>query len=145
MAFCECCVKSIVGSITHLKRHGCSECHLKKYKAPQTTPKISQALIKDNKCISHEKNVFAAELKMTMFLHEPKFVHSICPDSPLAKDIKCSRTKATALTNTCLAKESIEVFQKQLNESGGFYSVIIDERTDISTKIISCSCYTFLP
>ncbi|KAG5866720.1 hypothetical protein JTB14_023863 [Gonioctena quinquepunctata] len=55
----------------------------------------------------------------------PKLIRSCDPDS---------RTKSTAITNECLAAESQEVLLKDLEESGGFYSLIIDETTDVSTK-----------
>lgn len=144
VAFCQCCSTTIVGSITHIKRHGASEKHLKNLKRIQSTPKLI-TFMKDDKKILHQRNVYASELKLTMFLHEhnlpfllmehlPKFLCSVCPDSAIAKDINCSRTKATTLTTECLAKESLEILRKHLTLSGNIYSLIIDETTDVSTK-----------
>lgn len=52
----------------------------------------------------------------------------------IAKNINCGRTKATAITNNCLAIEQLEVLQKIFSEENSYYSIIIDETTDVSTK-----------
>jgi len=48
--------------------------------------------------------------------------------------INCSRTKAIAITSECLAKEQLEVLQKDVLEEKCYYSIIIDEATDVSIK-----------
>lgn len=53
--------------------------------------------------------------------------------SNIAKNINCGRTKATVITNECLAKEQLEVLQRVFLEEC-YYSIIIDETTDVSTK-----------
>lgn len=87
-----------------------------------------------------------AELKMIMFLHEhnltfllmehlPSFVRSVCPDLKIAENIKCSRTKATAITKDCLALEAKEEICRLVkNNSLIIYSLIIDEITNIGTE-----------
>lgn len=44
--------------------------------------------------------------------HLPCLLTSVCPDSTIAKQIKCGRTKATALTKDCIAKEHISILKK---------------------------------
>ncbi|EEZ98954.1 hypothetical protein TcasGA2_TC004808 [Tribolium castaneum] len=81
--------------------------------------------------------------------HIPSLLRSVCPDSAIVKDIKCSRTKATAITNECMALESLECLQKHLQESGNTFSLIIDETTDVSVKkslaIVIRYCFNNLP
>lgn len=144
-AFCQCCTTVIMGSLTHLKRHETSEKHRNNYKKVQSTPKI-QTFLKDDRKLLHQKQVHESELKLVMFLHEhnlpflimehlPKLLKSVCPDSNIAKDIACSRTKATELTNNVLAKESLKSFTSELNKgSNGMFSLIVDETTDTSVK-----------
>ncbi|KAJ8941791.1 hypothetical protein NQ314_010279 [Rhamnusium bicolor] len=64
--------------------------------------------------------------------HLPKLITHICPDSEVAKSLKCSRTKATSLTKYCLAKEQLEIISRKLKQTK--FSLILDETTDISTE-----------
>lgn len=142
--FCKTCRVTIAGSSTHLRRHSQSKKHINHTKKSRFSQKID-SFVQDQKKIQHKENVFAAELKLSMFLHEhnlpfllmdhlPKLIYSVCPDSSIAKDIECGRTKVTAITNECLATESLSILLNSLRASGGFYSLIVDETTDTSTK-----------
>lgn len=138
---CVVCDRNITGGITHLKRHERCGVHLKRLRSASNTPKVETYISNEPK----EKNfqlVKEAELKLTMFLNEhnlpfqlmdhlPDFIRSICPDSNIAKLIKCGRTKATAITRDCLAKEQISIIVEKLKSN--VYSLIIDETTDVST------------
>ncbi|KAJ8928480.1 hypothetical protein NQ314_018961 [Rhamnusium bicolor] len=64
--------------------------------------------------------------------HLPKLIRHICPDSEVAKSLKCSRTKATSLTKYRLAKEQLEIISRKLKQTK--FSLILDETTDISTE-----------
>lgn len=142
--FCVTCKMKLVGSITHLERHSQSNKHKKKYEIGKTYPKI-QTFVENTSQMTLNKNVYSAELKLVMFLHEhnlpfllmehlPRLICSVCPDSHIAKNIPCSRTKATAITNECLAKEQLESLQRVFVNEDRYYSVIIDETTDVATK-----------
>lgn len=66
--------------------------------------------------------------------HLPKLICSVCLDSLIARKITCTRTKAKAITNECLAKEQLESLQRIFIKENFYYSIIIDETTDVSTK-----------
>ncbi|CAH0551119.1 unnamed protein product [Brassicogethes aeneus] len=98
--------------------------------------------IKKTLC-KNEKLIKVGELKLAAFVaehdisfktmdHLPKFIKSICPDSEIAAGITCNRTKTTKLINECIGPYAKKQIVADLNEH--FYSVIIDETTDISTK-----------
>ncbi|KAF2886018.1 hypothetical protein ILUMI_20153, partial [Ignelater luminosus] len=53
-------------------------------------------------------------------------------NEPLTKEIKCGRTKSTALTKECIAKQQLNEITEKLKEN--VFSIIIDETTDISTE-----------
>ncbi|XP_037958922.1 zinc finger MYM-type protein 6-like [Teleopsis dalmanni] len=61
----------------------------------------------------------------------PNLLRVCCPDSEIAKAIKCSRTKATQITEQ-LASMSNAHIVKQLKTSK--FSLIVDETTDVSCR-----------
>nr|XP_023013328.1 uncharacterized protein LOC111503289 [Leptinotarsa decemlineata] len=108
----------------------------------EKTPKIED-LITIEKQKRHETLVKTAELNICMFLHEhnlpflladhlQKFLPHICPDSEVAKSLSCRRTKATYITNECLAKHQMKELAENLKTK--HFSLIIDETTDIATE-----------
>ncbi|XP_068990429.1 zinc finger protein 862-like [Neodiprion pinetum] len=140
-SFCTACLKTINGGFTHLTRHEVTDFHIENMRKAERTVKISDHFNDEKK--HQEKLVKSAELKLTMFLHEhnlpfllmdhlPKLVASVCPDSKIAKAIKCCRTKATNLTKDVIAKERISVISEKLKNC--VFSIIIDETTDINTE-----------
>ncbi|VEN49117.1 unnamed protein product [Callosobruchus maculatus] len=143
-AFCKCCDTSVVGGTSHLKRHDKSTKHIRKFNESQSNVKID-TFVRNEAQVKHAKMVYSGELKMVMLLHEhnlpfmlmehlPKLIASVCPDSKIAKGFNCNRTKATAITSECLASESLRQIRKSLSDENKFYSLIIDETTDISTR-----------
>lgn len=91
----------------------------------------------------NEKLIKEGELKLAAFVaehdisfktmeHLPRLIKSICPDSEIAAGITCSRTKTTKLVNECIGPYAKKQIVSDLNTN--FYSIIIDETTDISTK-----------
>lgn len=75
----------------------------------------------------HEHN-----LPFLLMDHLSKLIVSVCPDSKIAKGIKCCRTKVTSLTKDCIAEEQISEISEKLRLN--VFSIIIDETTDISTE-----------
>lgn len=143
-AFCNVCDLKLIGSITHIKRHEQTNKHKTNYQIYKQHHKMED-FVKDDKTILNDRKVYSAELKLIMFLHEhnlpfllmdhlPKLISSICPDSDIAKSINCGRTKATIITNECLAVEQLKLLQKLLSDEKCYYSIIIDETTDVSIK-----------
>lgn len=136
-SYCNICEKFIVGGLTHLQRHGKSIYHQKRVRACAKTTDVQKLL----RPAGDFKR--SAELKMVMFVaehnlpfrileHLPKLVSSMCPDSEVAKSIKCSRTKGTELVCTHCAPEDLANICRLLQKRK--YSLVIDETTDISTS-----------
>ncbi|CAG9812973.1 unnamed protein product [Phaedon cochleariae] len=139
---CYPCNKHLGFKIYDIKRHVEAASHKKNCSKLRNTPKITNVLESEAVLKKHQQ-VKRAELKICAFLHEhnlpflladhlPKFIRSICPDSDIAKNINCSRTKATYLTNECINLEQLEYLSNILKKSK--FSLLIDETTDISTE-----------
>ncbi|CAH2002280.1 unnamed protein product [Acanthoscelides obtectus] len=137
-SFCKACSRFIAGGFKHLGRHASSQTHEKNIIKAKKTPTI------ENYCENNDvlKSVRRAELKLTMFIHEHNLpfilmdhlillLSVICPDSTIAKELKCARTKATNLTR-CIAEEH-QFSMSQLLQKQKF-SLIVDETTDISSQ-----------
>lgn len=141
--FCRACQKFIKGGVTHIERHRSTTVHEKNIKKLTGTPKINTVL-QDPAKTKLRQQIKEGELKLCMFLHEhnlpflimdhlPKLISSVCPDSNIAKELHCSRTKATQITKQCLAVESIDSIKEHINRVPA-YSLIIDETTDVGSK-----------
>lgn len=89
-AFCTTCDIKIVGSLTRVKRHEQSNKHKDNYEMSKQCMKIDK-FIKTDEMRIQENNIFSAELKLIMFLHEhnlpfllmdhlPKLLRSVCAD-----------------------------------------------------------------
>lgn len=109
----------------------------------QKTPKLENFVANNEKTQKLQRDVRSAEIKLCMFLHEhnlafilmdhlPNLIRTVCYDSEVAKRIKCNRTKATLLTKSCIAEEATEQILQEVRDE--FYSIIIDETTDIGTQ-----------
>lgn len=57
----------------------------------------------------------------------------IFPDSQIAKDIACRRTKTTAIMKESLGQNFQEELFSFLRQPGHFFSLIMDETTDVGT------------
>lgn len=126
----------------HIERHAATSAHQSKITLAQRTCEIQKYF--DNQDEHKQKKlVRSAEFKMTMFLHEHnlpfllmdhfrKFLVSVCPDSEVAKAVKCARTKATSLTKDCIIAEQISIISEKLKNC--VFSIIIDETTDINAE-----------
>ncbi|XP_074027962.1 SCAN domain-containing protein 3-like [Leptinotarsa decemlineata] len=139
---CKICDKKLPCNYNHIDRHFKSKSHKLKSNILKTTVQIRQFV--DPKKAHVKNSVKAAELKLTVFLHEhnlpfllmnhlPKLIASTCPDSSIAKQLEIGRTKATNLTKNQLVEEALTELKEHLNINK-LYSLIIDETTDISTK-----------
>ncbi|XP_067214564.1 zinc finger protein 862-like isoform X3 [Linepithema humile] len=135
-SYCTLCNKTLMGGITHLERHAQSNMHKKQ------EIYLSKVSMTDLKILySRNTTVRVAELKLCMFLsehnlpfrilqHLPKLIQSVCPDSNIAKEIKCSRTKGTQILKEHVAPCSMMEICNILKTTK--FSLIIDETTDIS-------------
>jgi len=88
------------------------------------------------------KNVQNTELHMAAFLaehdlsfnlmdHMSDLLPILCPDSRIAGQFKCKRTKMTCIIKNALAPHFHKMLVEKLKDS--FFSIIIDETTDVST------------
>ncbi|VEN54244.1 unnamed protein product [Callosobruchus maculatus] len=68
---------------------------------------------------------------MLLMDHLPKLLASSLPDSQIAKNINCARTKTTQIIHMLKNYAESSVVEKLRNQ---FFSIIIDETTDISSK-----------
>ncbi|KAJ8915278.1 hypothetical protein NQ315_014786 [Exocentrus adspersus] len=129
-AFCKACMKSIAVRVRFTKNT---------LKKEEKTAKLDNYVTKDNELLNAVKK---AELGLTIFLHEHNLpfllmdhlillLSVICPDSKIAKQLKCARTKTTNLTH-CIAEEQIDSISKKFQNQ--YYSLIVAETTDISNK-----------
>ncbi|KAF2901208.1 hypothetical protein ILUMI_04975 [Ignelater luminosus] len=97
----------------------------------------------NDKTITIQNDAKVAELKLMAFVvehnlpflvmdHLPDLIRSVCPDSKIAQEIKCSRTKATTIVNDCMSLPVKENIISKINNR--YYSLMVDETTDIATK-----------
>lgn len=75
---------------------------------------------------------FISELDLPFTVAEDlsKFIQAVCSDSEVAKNLKCGRTKATAIVKNVSGQESFEQLTKTLQERK--FSLFVDESTDKS-------------
>lgn len=102
---------------------------------------------KEKGSISHIRNVANFELKLTnVFAHHNvpfQFIEhllpvlkSSLPDSNILKDSKLGRTKTTNIIKNVLAEYEVQNLSKTLQQT--FFSVLLDESTDISLNKLLC-------
>ncbi|KAJ8913072.1 hypothetical protein NQ315_006573 [Exocentrus adspersus] len=140
-SFCTVCHITVRGGIPHFKRHENTSLHIQNYEKAKNAPKITRYIKEPDDKL--EKSIKRAELKLVAFINEHNLAFllmdhlilllvSIFPDSNIAKGLKCNRTKATKVTKDCLAQEQLNLVTTVLRNQ--FFSLIIDETTDVSTQ-----------
>lgn len=139
--YCRVCNKEIKGNRAHLERHERNALHkkqvLSKSKVVAVDNLLQKSLVKNANAIKVGELKLAAfvaehDLSFNVMEHLPKLLRSICKDSEIATGVKCSRTKTTEIITNTIGPYVLNNIVKDLNKT--FYSVIIDETTDISTK-----------
>lgn len=121
-------------------RHGKSERHISLFKVIKENKSMHDILTEQ----SHFYNVRKAELMLAAATTElnisfncmdtlSPLLPKMFPDSKIAKDFACKRTKSTIIIKDHLAK----YFQQELvilfQQPGNFFSLIMDETTDVGT------------
>lgn len=145
-AFCICCAKPLISHCSHLKAHEKTTHHIQNYEAKKTQHTMENFYNSDQQKQSNQ--VRNAELTLVMFCitHNlplllmdflPGLLVECCPDSSIAKLVKCGRTKSVQLVEY-IAKQASQNVMSDLRTKK--FSLIVDETTDISTK----SCIVFL-
>lgn len=147
-AYCNVCNQFIEGSKTHLKRHDSCQRHTKNAAEAKKIIKIDNVFNNDKQVLL-QKQVKTAEIKLCALIaehnlpvrimdHLTPLLKSIFPDSSIAKAISVGRTKAAGTILNVLKEES---FSKILDDLRRYpFSIIADETTDVSLKIVSDCC-----
>lgn len=137
--FCKVCNVNIFPNKVDLLRHGKSEKHVHLIKTVNSSKSLDQLLN-----TKHYNKVRAAELTLAaaitvgnvsfqfMDILSPLCVQ-IFPDSKIAKDLSCRRTKATSIIKENIGKFAQEDLWSILREPGLFFSLIMDETTDVGS------------
>nr|XP_023029624.1 uncharacterized protein LOC111517647 [Leptinotarsa decemlineata] len=140
MAFCKVCKCDILAHKSILKKHAFSEKHKTNLKQVSNNTKLTD-IFKNN---SLETNIRNAEIKLCGLLTTNNLpfllmdilsplLTNIFPDSQIARHLSIKRTKATAVVYEC-GNIFLNNLYKKLQEPGCFFSLILDETTDISAK-----------
>ncbi|KAF0708193.1 Uncharacterized protein FWK35_00037401 [Aphis craccivora] len=139
VAFCKVCCSMLSTHVTELKRHALSAKHLQNSKQiVQQTP-VSQVF----QTSTLTKQTRIAELKLTALFASNNLSFSlsdtltpllsnIFSDSKIAKNLSLKRTKTTAIMKNVLGNTFFNELCQSLKQPGCFYSIIMDESTDIS-------------
>lgn len=138
MAHCKVCDVQIVAHRYDIFRHGNSERHKQNFREILKTKKLTHMVV------SHtQDSVKRAELKLAGLLAANNLpfllmdtLSPLCadifPDSEIAGKLAVHRTKATALVKDSLGKCFGKRLHEKLSTPGCFFSIIMDETTDIS-------------
>jgi hypothetical protein len=115
-AYCKICDKniSIASGRLQLVRHQDSENHRKKSKGLKLSikqfTKIESNLEKSAKSADFYISAFISKHNLPIHVadHLSKLIPAICTDSEIAKNIKCCRTKATAVIKNIIGQQNLE-------------------------------------
>lgn len=141
MAYCKVCGSFLSPHLTEIKRHGVSNKHLQNVKQVAQQSSVSTIF----KMSSLTEKTRIAELKMTTLLAEKNLpfslidtltplLSSVFTDSQIAKNMTLKRTKSSSIMKNVLAKSFLDEICNKLKQPGCFYSLIMDESTDIAEK-----------
>lgn len=146
--FCSACHVHI--SVSHgkmeVRKHSASKKHKQNCTAVAKQPSVLDMPSVSGKKKLHE-SVQESEIRLAAFIcehdlpirtveHMPKLIQAICPDSAIAKELKCGRTKLTSIVNHVTGEESAAMLVTKLQESK--FSLIVDESTDLSSTKHLC-------
>ncbi|CAH2009382.1 unnamed protein product [Acanthoscelides obtectus] len=137
-AYCKACKKNISVKTTGkqaLVRHIASERHrtsLKSVKGQQTLASFKKFsnLEKTTKKSEMHIAAFVSEhnLSYNIMNHFVQLLPKICPDSEVARNIKCKPTKCSAIVNKVIGKRQLDNLCAILKSTK--FSLIVDESTD---------------
>ncbi|XP_047523967.1 uncharacterized protein LOC125062236 [Pieris napi] len=146
-AYCKSCNKdiNISSGFDAVKRHAASQIHIKSVKCIADQPKMTNFVNREMIQLKHQ--VREGEIRMAGFVaehnlpyaitdHLGKLIQKICPDSKVAKNMKCSRTRIQAVVNNVIGQEGFNTLCEDLRQVK--FSLIIDESTDRSTTKHLC-------
>lgn len=140
-AHCKCCNKDFICGKSEIEKHSKGKNHTMKVKnlfsqqSLTTMPGVSKLNILNNQ-------IKMAEIKLSSFViehnlsfnimdHLCEVIHTMFPDSEIAKNVKCKRTKTRAIINNVIGAYSCDVITGILQKQK--FSLLIDESTDKGT------------
>ncbi|XP_072402181.1 uncharacterized protein [Diabrotica undecimpunctata] len=140
-AYCKVCDCDIVAHKSVLLKHSISERHKLNWTKVASNTKLTE-LYKPN---ADDVAVKTAELKLCALLASNNLpfllvdtltplIQNICYDSKIAKQLHLKRTKAKSIICNNLGYNFLEELYIKLREPGCFFSLVMDETTDISVK-----------
>ncbi|KAL4708244.1 hypothetical protein ACJJTC_013813 [Scirpophaga incertulas] len=139
-AFCKACNAKILPKIASIKEHNATEKHRKNMIGFSGSSQIEKYFKKT----SLESEVKKAEMKIAACLiehnvpyrimdHLSEIINQSFHDSEIAKKFSCKRTKSAAVAYNAIGEQFEKKMLEDLHSSSKFFSIIIDESTDIST------------
>lgn len=140
--FCKVCRSNITAHKSCITRHGESAKHKFNLEQVNENKKISQMY---QRTTPLEENLKIAEIKLCGILATNNLpfllmdtlcplLSNIFPDSQIAKNLSVKRTKATAIINESLGEVFLHNLYDKLRKPGCFFSLVMDETTDIAVK-----------
>nr|XP_025034529.1 uncharacterized protein LOC112543793 [Pelodiscus sinensis] len=126
-----------------------TEKHQKNLKSTKQTSKVTD-FMKPGPSSIHSAQIAAAELKLCGFIaehnlpialldHLPGLVANVCPDSKIAKDIKCAKTKGTYIFSNVISEHDFSNLVSKLKVTK--FSLIIDDISTIKQLVLVARHY----
>lgn len=148
-AFCKVCDTTLVNHKPALNKHLSSSKHATNWDAIKNSQPIEQLL-----ALSHDDGVKRAEIKICTFLAYKNLPFSLAdefipflaatfPDSKIAQKITLGRTKATNIITKLIGPSFLKEILKIITTPGNYFSIVMDETTDISIKKQCGLCVIF--
>lgn len=139
MVYCKVCSSYMSPHLTEIKRHGQSAKHTQHANQVLQQNSVSEVF----KITSLTEKTRIAELKLAaLFVTKnlsfslsdtlTPLLSSIFPDSKITKNMTLKRTKTTSIMKNVIGKNFLQELCDSLKQPGSFYSLIMDESTDIS-------------
>ncbi|CAH1987940.1 unnamed protein product [Acanthoscelides obtectus] len=134
---------------SELEKHLATEKHKKNHIKKRGVMSLDAFVEKKS---GHSQKVSEAEIKLSSFFahhnafqvvdHLIPILKDSFPASNILKDVKLGRTKTTSVINNVIAKKENEDLAVVLQQN--FFSVLIDESTDISANKLLCVNVKFI-
>ena len=142
-AYCKFCCSHVAissGGKADLRSHALTKKHVLNSKSLTLQPSVSEALSKSSPL---DRQVMRAEIQMAAFIaeHNISFLtsdhmvplsKSMFADSEIAKSMKCSRTKVTAIITNVIGAQQKDNVASLLNKHP--FALCLDESTDVSAE-----------
>ena len=143
-AFCRLCNLTLKAHYGIISRHSKGPSHIERAKTEGLVIPLTNFVVKTNET----KEQKTAELKLAVFIAEHSAIKSvdhlgellsqISNQASIFKNIRIHRTKCSKLLLNVIAPSLHKELVEDIRQSGSFYSLILDESTDVSWQ--KCLC-----